>query len=608
MTPAASNRLLNRTGVFAVFAAVAVPTLFTGPTYPTVTFQTNVAAFIGWGLWLTWIGCLAYHAGPVKPGPRRAVHGVRAAFSAVALLAAAAVGSSLLAGWPPRLLWPTLAALAAAALALWGGLRTGSLSSARVVSRGCYVSDPAGLFLWAIVLAGSVNAVLAFAQYAGVADWWSGLMPPGKDGRPGGHLRHPSLLGTWLVWSVCALVAMRSMRRGSALAFWGLGAVLLAGVVLSGSRTAALCCLLLAVWGAIDRQLDRPARMALVMTPAAVLLGWWLLLWWGQAGGQAFGGANVVQQADLTSSRGRLWLQAWRLIQHDPLTGVGFGQFNFAWTLSPMDGLPRTGGHTFTHAHNLFVHWAVELGLPIALVIACLLVFSLAAAFRGRFRAARPNSAVGRSAFVMVLVVLLHSQLEFPLWYMHFLLPAAFLWGLALADASERMACVPTPLKPSRRGIRWHSAALCAPGFTMVLTGALAMQQYQAIADVYQPPEDAPADDVRIALAQRSWLYGHLADRLRGTLAPQGQRKLDPFREVVFDMIDPSLLVAWAAALDENCDAARANHLRARMSEFGWSVPSVPTALSATRSSQTITAAKEPCRSAPAVRDYRDFR
>jgi hypothetical protein len=111
------------------------------------------------------------------------------------------------------------------------------------------------------------------------------------------------------------------------------------------------------------------------------------------------------------------------------------------------------------------------------------------------------------------------------------------------------------------------------PGLAVAAVGIVAMQQFAAISQVYRPSGDAPADDVRIATAQHSWLYGHLADRLTGTLAPRGQRELAPFGEVVFEMLDPSLMTAWASAHDENCKQARAEYLRDRMREFGWSTP-----------------------------------
>jgi O-antigen ligase len=563
------SEALKRVGVVAIGVALAGPALFTQATPPVAGFETHVVALVGWGLWLAWLGWAQRPHGSTAPQPLPA--GAWAATGLLAVLAAAAVGSSALAGWPSRLLWPHLAALAAAGVALGCGLRAGQrppLLGGRAWPR---VDNAVTLFLWALVLTGVANAVLAVAQHAGAASWWPGLMPPGKDGRPGGHLRHPSLLGTWLLWSMCALVALRQLRQCRPSAFWPLWAALLVGVVVSGSRTAVLGCGLLAVWALLDRHIERPARLALLLAPALVLLGWWLLWWWASAGDAPTGGTAVLRQADLTSSRGRLWQQAAVLVRNDPWTGVGFGQFNFAWTLTPMDGLPRAGGHTFTHAHNLFVHLAVELGLPATLLLALLMVASLLSAWRASFRTNPATTAAGRAAFVMVLVILLHSQLEFPLWQMHFLLPTAFLWGVALAGppALQRAARAAAP----QRAAAWRALPAMLPGIAMVLGGAFAMQQYAAISQVYAPSEDAPPDDVRIARAQGSWLYGHLGDRFDATLAPNGQRRLAPFNEVSFEMLDASLLAAWVAAHDENCEPQRADYLRARMTEFGWSVP-----------------------------------
>ena len=49
---------------------------------------------------------------------------------------------------------------------------------------------------------------------------------------------------------------------------------------------------------------------------------------------------------------------------------------------------------------------------------------------------------VQRAAFVIVLLVAVHSMLEYPLWYAYFLLPTAFAFGLCLERpvASEAAA------------------------------------------------------------------------------------------------------------------------------------------------------------------------
>ncbi len=42
-----------------------------------------------------------------------------------------------------------------------------------------------------------------------------------------------------------------------------------------------------------------------------------------------------------------------------------------------------------------------------------------------------------RAALVMVLMVTLHSLLEYPLWYSYFLLPTSFAFGLCLAEPAD---------------------------------------------------------------------------------------------------------------------------------------------------------------------------
>ena len=60
-----------------------------------------------------------------------------------------------------------------------------------------------------------------------------------------------------------------------------------------------------------------------------------------------------------------------------------------------------------------------------------------------------------RAALVMVLMISLHSLLEYPLWYAYFLLPAAFAFGLCLGGVRLPAAAAD---RPSRRATtRWCS-------------------------------------------------------------------------------------------------------------------------------------------------------
>ena len=93
-------------------------------------------------------------------------------------------------------------------------------------------------------------------------------------------------------------------------------------------------------------------------------------MWWGDDGlGDAqpiilFGGqTRFGGGGDISSSRFGIWRNTWSLIASHPWLGVGFGDFNFAWSLTPFPGRPVA---FFDHTHNLLLNFAVGFGVPLA--------------------------------------------------------------------------------------------------------------------------------------------------------------------------------------------------------------------------------------------------
>ena len=159
------------------------------------------------------------------------------------------------------------------------------------------------------------------------------------------------------------LVELGHLRRRTA---WALFALMCFAVVLTASRTGVLGVGLLALWGALDRRLSPPVRRMLWSAPLLYLLAWLALSAWAASSHHAFGGGTRLAEADLSSSRFGIWANTWRLIAQQPWAGVGFGEFNLAWTLTPFPGRPVA---FFDHTHNLPLQLAVELGLPLAALI-----------------------------------------------------------------------------------------------------------------------------------------------------------------------------------------------------------------------------------------------
>ena len=86
----------------------------------------------------------------------------------------------------------------------------------------------------------------------------------------------------------------------------------------------------------------------------------------------------------------------------------------------------------FTHSHNSFLNLLAEMGI----VGTALVLLGMAWAIRGCFQ--RANAPAGVLILALISVSLVHSTLEYPLWYVYFLSIFALFIGFAPATASEQ--------------------------------------------------------------------------------------------------------------------------------------------------------------------------
>jgi O-antigen ligase len=420
-------------------------------------------------------------------------------------------------------------------------------------------------FFGAWLLAGAASVAIGLPQVFAPAwadgDW---IARSGIAGRAVGNLRQPNHLATLLLWSsVAAVPVLEWARTGGAgravsAMLASLFALLLFGIVLSGSRTGLLGVGVLLLWGLLDSRISRGTRALLIASPLLCAFGWWLLDALAAAQGLVahLGAAARVGESDLSSGRFSIWRDTLALIAQHPWLGVGFGEFNFAWTLTPF---PQRHPQFFDHTHNLPLQLAVELGLPLALLILGLLLWALWQAFDRTRRVEGPEGPALRACFVMVLLMALHSQLEYPLWYAYFLLPTAFAWGLCLGAGSPEGAATAAPSSG-----RWVQLA----GIAMLIGAAAMLWDYRRVVVIFAPGEDAAPLAERIAEGQRSWFFAHHADYALVTTADAPVTQPGAFDRATHYLLDTRLMIAWAQALAAQGDIDRARHLAARLREF----------------------------------------
>ncbi len=497
-------------------------------------------------------------------------------------------------GRPPRAAWPLLAALGVMALAVLASSGLGALpwslglqalgllaGAALMVATGASAArGPAGPAAFAalaagLLLAGVLGAGVALVQVF-APGWTDGnwIAHSGLVGRAVGNLRQPNHLCSLLLWALVAAVALHELRWLPRAALAGLALLLVLAVELTASRTGAVGLLLLLAWGVFDRRLSPSARWVLVATPVLYALCFGAMAWWADISQQALGaGARVVAEgaasaADSPNSRLNIWRNTLVLIAANPWAGVGFGEFNLAWTLTAFAHRPTA---FFDHSHNLLLQLAVELGLPVAALVLGLLAVALWRAGRLALRAAGPAGQAARAAAMLVLIAMLHSLVEYPLWYAYFLLPTALAWGFVLGLPA---AARPTPARASPQpatAAGTHPQPLwgALAGLVVAAGGALAVVDYQRVVQIYAPADGSGPLDARIRQGQRSPLFAHHADYAACTNPTPPDSAALGFARAPHSLLDTRLMVAWAQDLAAQGRTDQARWLAARLREFG---------------------------------------
>ena len=313
---------------------------------------------------------------------------------------------------------------------------------------------------------------------------------------------------------------------------------------------------MLALWGLVDRRLSRPTRLLLLLAPLLYALAWLGLSRLGRSQPPRLRWRDAAGRGRPVGLALRHLGEHAGLIRQQPWTGVGFGEFNLAWTLTPFPGRPVA---FFDHTHNLPLQLAVELGLPLAGLVLALLVAGLWRAWRLGRVADEPAGVTLRSAWVMLLLIALHSLLEYPLWYAYFLLPTAWLCGYGLGT--------PAAAPRGRRGAE-GTRVLFVGGVLLVIGSALSLLDYVRVAQIFMPAQDGSPLSERIAAGRRSWLFAHHADYAAVTTDETSPRRPQAFEEAPHYLMDTRLMMAWANALARAGEVDKARHLAQRLREF----------------------------------------
>lgn len=549
--PAHSSPILTGTPALVwlttlALVAVVFPVLLAFNLPPSATFFNQAIAVIAWSLLFAALSVTA-------EGRRTRMRGGLAALVVALVVVGLATVASL--GWASLPLPLGMSALGSMSMALLA-----AIVGATVAQSGRGEAAFHALCV-ALVAAGAFSAAVGIVQVF-FPDWADGtwIASSPAQGRASGNLRQPNHLSSLLLWSLIAALWLREAGRMHRAAGTLLAIAFVFVLVLAASRTGAVGVVLLALWGVLDRRLSRWTRALLFLIPIGYLVFFGGLSLWAHASEQVFGGEARLSESTGANSRLNIWANTVSLVARSPWLGVGFGEFNFAWSLTPFPQRPTA---FFDHAHNLPLHLAVELGVPLAALVILLLVWALWRAFAAGCAAPMPQATFLRSAFMLVLMIGVHSLFEYPLWYAYFLVPTAFAWGICLgADAVWQS-------NEATRS-RWTigAAPLMVASLLMLGGGIFSVFDYLRVSAIFTADEGAPPLAERIADGQRGWFFAHHADYAAATIAEQPSTVMPSFKVATHYLLDTRLMMAWATALHESGDTERARYLAARLREF----------------------------------------
>lgn len=364
------------------------------------------------------------------------------------------------------------------------------------------------------LVAAIASSVLAVLQFGGLGDAWMPWVNAAHPGEAFANLRQRNQLASLTNIGLITLLCLRGSENG--IKVWQLAiAVLLgAGNASSSSRTGlvqllsvvAVVCFLPAWRTPVRRKLALATLFSYGLATLA------LPMLFGEGFGTS-GLLNRFEDSSACASRWVLWRNVLHLIELKPLTGWGWGELDFAHfvTLFPTTRFCEI----LDNAHNLPLHLAVELGLPIAL-LGCGLVIG----YLLRSRPWREQDPLRQLAWGVLTVIFLHCLLEYPLWYGPFqvavVLCVSWLMGTHRLnqERSSGGSSIPgTDVNTSNAGRQTglfpqRAVAFVVSGAVMLMSG-YAWWDYHRLSQIYLEPENRSAAYRHNTLekVRSSWLF-----------------------------------------------------------------------------------------------------
>jgi O-antigen ligase len=271
-----------------------------------------------------------------------------------------------------------------------------------------------------LLISATISALIALKQWIGLQGTGIWLVEVEPGTRANGNLAQANHLATLLSLGIASAAYLYERQQLGRLLTWSLFLLMVLGIGASGSRTPILGATFFLIWWAFRNKCTPHISPVTVLFAAGIFLAVTMLWPWFQS--IFFENLQRLEQLSDIGPRKLIWAELWDAALHGPWYGYGWGQVSTA-QIDVIQNYPLT--QWTQHSHNFFLDLIIWNGLPIGLLIISGISYWLIT------RAIWCVTPESWFCLLVIGLILVHGMLEYPVEYSYFLLPIAFLAGLA---------------------------------------------------------------------------------------------------------------------------------------------------------------------------------
>lgn len=285
---------------------------------------------------------------------------------------------------------------------------------------------------------GFVSSLFAIAQWFQISHPYILNL---SHNRPYANLGQPNHLATLLLLSICSLLFLYEYKKSKNIFLILLFPIIVWALALTQSRTTWVTLFVLFIIYIVKKvRFEKKSTAYIALT--AVFTYLFIFIFNAEISEYLNLAKPIPIEERLNGGLGRIemWKHMYYAAMQQPWLGYGW----FQTTIAQLEGvLIFKNEGNLSSAHNIVIDLVLWVGIPFTVLIIGYGLYLIKRIFSSI------HSLPQLYVFMMMLCILVHAQLEFPLYYSYFLFPLGFFIGVLLIDCNCKYFLLNEKLKQS---------------------------------------------------------------------------------------------------------------------------------------------------------------